>query len=127
MKSKRAAARIPSPGGEGGRRPDEGERKPSRSANFTDADFFRRIVAERATATAEQYRSADIEQFRGKLLRAALSVPLAASNNPICHLEAIVDIAALCERAAVDLTIPASRIKRKDAKTPGRKAKGARQ
>jgi hypothetical protein len=75
--------------------------------SFTDADFFRRCVAERADTrplvppTTIEWVAADIHTRLDSLRE---------TKNPVTRTDLLVSIAALCERAAVDITIPASRI-----------------
>jgi hypothetical protein len=86
-------------------------------SNFTDADFFRRLVASEEVAPP-----GDLRFVIARINTLANNLPLLSPANQTGQLS---HIAALCERAAVDLTIPASRIQRKDAKPP-RRRKGTR-
>lgn len=77
---------------------------------MTDADFFRRCVAERADSDTTKphmffIRAAIRDEINDILL-----------ESPADQTEILVLIAALCERAAVDLTIPNSRVKKKGAR-----------
>lgn len=83
---------------------------------MTDADFFRRVVAERA-----ETMSTLIGPFQaGEYLRIHVGEYLRLDSDSE-RTEHLVRIAALCERAAVDLTIPRSRLERATPKKGKRK------
>lgn len=75
--------------------------------HFSDTEFFRRLVAERARLLEGAFASpywvgCDIKTMANAI---AYQKPTAAQQT-----EFLVRIAALCERAAVDITIPNSRL-----------------
>jgi hypothetical protein len=79
----------------------------SHNSHFTDADFFRRLVAERADSMAP------LPSMRHAIVYIQNAKTIAACyDNPSTNLDALIHIAALCERAAVDLTIPNSRVQK---------------
>lgn len=82
--------------------------------SFTDADFFRRCVAAETTAPL-----LTIEGVSDRIIALASRIP---SRSPTDQTEQLIYIAALCERAAVDLTIPNSRA----ASKQGRARRSAR-
>jgi hypothetical protein len=94
--------------------------------SFGDAEFFRSCVIERARSTPLK-TDAPMSEAKIAIWDACFQLNTVgrAPGRHIANTELLIKIAALCERAAVDLTIPASRIQRQDAKPPRRK-KGAR-
>jgi hypothetical protein len=108
---------------------------------FTDADFFRRVVslsaAEVFTRTNIAVVVEDICDLANAITRPRDNFRNAKARRKYydTQTERLIHIAALCERAAVDITIPASRISKKgrdrrsarSASKPTATRKGARQ
>jgi hypothetical protein len=74
---------------------------------MTDAEFFRRIVAERAESL-----DTIVSSFSQRILEIHVE-ELSRLTTDAERTEHLVRIAALCERAAVDITIPNSRLAQK--------------
>jgi hypothetical protein len=74
---------------------------------FSDTDFFRRLVADRAVM-------ATLPNFPSALDYISMAYTSAQrAKTPETTLDALIHVAALCERAAVDITIPNSRLAQK--------------
>jgi hypothetical protein len=80
---------------------------PASAPAFTDTDFFRRCVADRSVRWDWEglgHMPGARDRFHKLLYRLIVS-----AGDPVKETGVLICIAALCERAAVDLTIPASR------------------
>jgi hypothetical protein len=103
----------------------------SHNSHFTGADFFRRLVADRANSKLRDRSPFQIKSALSSMV-AEISLGFVSINPAEVHsfwadqTEILIEIAALCERAAVDLTIPNSRAGRDRRSARSASTKGSK-